>query len=642
MRFSSLAWTTLLSAIATVAVANDAPATVPPELTRADLEAWLDGFLPFSMAQGDIAGGVIAVVKNGEILLQKGYGYADVAAKKPVDPERTLFRAGSVGKLITHTAVMQQVEQGKLDVHADIAKYIDFPIPEGFGKPVTTYDLMTHTAGFEGRVRSLMASDPAALPSLEAVVKTTTPRRIFPPGEVPSYCNYCVAVEGYIVQRLSGESFDDYLDGHIFTPLGMKHSTFRQPLPEALAPLMSKGYAVGSGPAKYFELVGPAPAGSISTTGADMARFMIAHLQAPNGGAPELLGAETAKRMHTTMLRKTPPTLGMAMGFFERDRNGHRVLEHGGDTQFFHSSLTLFMDDGVGMFFSFNSTGKDGAVNPLRDALFTQFADRYFPAPIPNEPTTPTALEHARVVAGNYESSRRSETTFFRLFGLLGEMKVIAHEDGTIEVPALKGFNGQPKRWREVQPFVWREVDGQERLAAQMKDGRVVQIGTDLFAGVITLTPVPAWRSASWIMPTLAISMVVMLTTVIAWPINAWRRRRRGEAVALSGRELTIRRAVLGFAVLYLLFAYGWFYIVQGASDLVAYDGRLDTLFAIMNVVGFLGIVGALVALWNAALAWTANRGWKSTTWASALALSAVFLAWFGYAFNLTRFIVEY
>ena len=203
MRLIAATTALLLATFAGNAVAADSAA---PELTRADVEAWLDGLVPYAMSTGDIAGGVIVVVKDGEVLAQKGYGYADVATKKPVDPERTLFRAGSVAKLVTHTAVMQLVEQGKLDLDGDIAQYLDFPVPDAnaFGKPVTLHNLMTHTGGFEELVRGLMASDPKVHMSLETYVKATKPTRIFPPGEVPSYCNYCVTLEGYIVQRVVG------------------------------------------------------------------------------------------------------------------------------------------------------------------------------------------------------------------------------------------------------------------------------------------------------------------------------------------------------------------------------------------------------------------------------------------------------
>ncbi|HEY5758170.1 MAG TPA: serine hydrolase domain-containing protein, partial [Steroidobacter sp.] len=253
------------------------PTTSPAALTRADLEPWLDGFLDFELQRGDIAGGVVVIVKDGEVLLEKGYGYDDVEKRRPVEAGRTLFRAGSVSKLFTETAVMQLVEQGKLDLDAPVDKYLDFKIPEAFGKPVTMRNLITHTGGFEEAVRELMHSDPNKFPSLGDFVKRSPPIRIFPPGEVPSYCNYCLALAGYVIERVSGETFDDYLDHHIFEPLGMQHSTFRQPLPEKFQADMSKGYHQASAPPLYFELVGPAPAGSISATGSDMARFMIAH-----------------------------------------------------------------------------------------------------------------------------------------------------------------------------------------------------------------------------------------------------------------------------------------------------------------------------------------------------------------------------
>ncbi len=165
--------------------------------------------------------------------------------RSPSIPSARCSAPGSVAKLVTHTAVMQLVEQGKLDLDGDIAQYLDFPVPDAdaFGKPVTLHNLMTHTGGFEELVRGLMASDPKVHMSLETYVKATKPTRIFPPGEVPSYCNYCVALEGYIVQRASGEDFDDYLDEHIFAPLGMSNSTFRQPLPKQLEEQMSMGYS---------------------------------------------------------------------------------------------------------------------------------------------------------------------------------------------------------------------------------------------------------------------------------------------------------------------------------------------------------------------------------------------------------------
>jgi CubicO group peptidase (beta-lactamase class C family) len=624
------------------AIAADSAAR---ELTRADVEAWLDGYVPYAIGTADIAGAVIVVVKGGEIIAQKGYGYADVATKRPVDPERTLFRAGSVAKLVTHTAAMQLVEQGKLDLDGDIKQYLDIPVPDAFGKPVTLHNLMTHTGGFEELVRGLMASDPNRHLPLATYVKVTRPSRIFPPGEVPSYCNYCVALEGYIVQRVSGEDFDDYLDQHIFAPLGMTSSTFRQPLPAQFKEQLSSGYSVGSQPQPpaYFELVGPAPAGSLSTTGADMGRFMIAHLHAFAGAEQPLLRPETAQRMQTTMFRPVPPSVGMAVGFFERDRNGHRIREHGGDTQFFHSKLAMFMDDDVGIFMSFNSTGKQGAAGTIREAIVAQFADRYFPAPLPELVNSPQALERAQLVAGRYAVSRRAETTFFKLFTLMGQANIAPDAQGALTMPGLNELNGQPKKWHETAPFAWRESHGPEHFAAKMDGQRVQMLSADEVGGILVLLPVPWQQSGAWILPVILVAVAIITLTALAWPIAAWRRRRRGTPLALSPRERSVYRLARVVALVDGVFLVGWLLLISaGTSDLAAYDGHLDWAFYALHLLGIVGAVGAIVALWNGWLAIAGKRGWKATTWNVALGLSCLAVSWFGFAFNLIQFGLRY
>ena len=259
------------------------PVALPPTgsraLTQVDVEAWLDGFMPYAIGRGGIPGAVVVVVKDGQILTQKGYGFSDVAKRTPVDPATTLFRPGSVSKLVTWTAVMQLVEQGKLDLDADINKYLDFPVPGRDGKAITMRHIMTHTTGMEEIVRGLITSETKDALALDAYLKRWVPTRIFAPGETPAYSNYATTLAGYIVQRVSGQSFDDYVDQHIFAPLDMKHSSFRQPLPAALQPLMSKGYKLGTDKPQGYEIVNPSPAGNLAASGADMGRFMIAHLQ---------------------------------------------------------------------------------------------------------------------------------------------------------------------------------------------------------------------------------------------------------------------------------------------------------------------------------------------------------------------------
>jgi CubicO group peptidase (beta-lactamase class C family) len=275
--------------------------TGPHELTKADLDAWLDGYMPAALSAGDIPGAVVVVVKDGQILSARGFGYADVAKKLPVDPERTLFRPGSVSKLFTWTAVMQQVEAGKLNLDTDVNKYLDFNIPAYDGKPITLRQIMTHTAGFEEYGKGVVFYDPKYIQPLDAYLKSYVPKRIYAPGTTPAYSNWATTLAGYIVQRSSGEPFDAYIERHIFTPLGMRNSTFRQPLPAALSAQMSVGYGKDAKAGK-FEVVGPGPAGALSSSGTDMARFMLANLQGGEVDGQRILSKRTLDTMHNSPL----------------------------------------------------------------------------------------------------------------------------------------------------------------------------------------------------------------------------------------------------------------------------------------------------------------------------------------------------
>src|SRR5215469_3828078 len=213
-----------------------APQPTPgPELTKADFETFLDALILSQLRNRNIAGAVVSVVKDGQMLFQKGYGYADFEAKRPVLPEQTLFRPGSISKLFTATAVMQLVEQGKLDLDRDVNDYLDFAIPKTYPEPVTLRRLLTHTAGFEETLKNLFVAHEGDLKPLRTYLVNQMPARIFPPGKIPSYSNYGFTLAGYIVERTSGEKFERYVDNHILRPLRMTNSSFDQPLSSQLA-----------------------------------------------------------------------------------------------------------------------------------------------------------------------------------------------------------------------------------------------------------------------------------------------------------------------------------------------------------------------------------------------------------------------
>src|ERR1700744_2802268 len=247
-----------------------APPSAKPEahdLNATDLRAFFDGMVPYAIHRADIAGATFAVVKDGQIIFTQGYGYADLKTKSPVIPDQTMFRVGSVSKLFTWTAVMQLVEQGKINLDADVKIYIHFKIPEKFGKPITMRNLMTHTAGFEETVSELFLQKANQQFPIGDYLKKHQPKRIFAPGAVVAYSNYGATLAGCIVQRVSGEEFNAYVADHILKPLGMNHSTFQQLPPPDLMKDVATGYMQASNPKPVpYEIVEPPPAGSVAAT----------------------------------------------------------------------------------------------------------------------------------------------------------------------------------------------------------------------------------------------------------------------------------------------------------------------------------------------------------------------------------------
>ncbi|AHE55407.1 serine hydrolase domain-containing protein [Sphingomonas sanxanigenens] len=651
----------VLAAFAAAPLAAQGPATppsatatesvVPPPappagghaLTPADLEAWLDGFMTYALQRAQIPGAVVVVVRGDGPVLQKGYGYADLAARKPVSPETTLFRPGSISKLFTWTAVMQQVQAGKLDLDADVNRYLDFKIPPYQGKPITLRNIMTHTAGFEESIRYLISSDPNAAMPLKTLMPLALPERVFAPGTTPAYSNYATALAGYIVERVSGEPFDAYIERHIFAPVGMRHASFRQPLPASLRPLMSNGYATLADKPRPFEIVLPAPAGSLSASGADMGRFMIAHL---NDGGP-LLSPATTRLMHDYRAPGVGPLNTMALGFYEQWVNGRRAIAHGGDTEWFHSDLWLFPDADIGLYVSLNSVGKDGAAHAIRNGLFHQFADRYLPAtgrPDTRVVDAETARRHAAMLAGHYVSSRGSFTNFMSVLGLLGQPEVVVGADGKIAMPGLDGLSAGARDWVEVAPFVWRDTGTGERLAAEVRDGRVVRMSLDAGSPFMVFEPASPGVNSAWLSPALATALLLVLIAAIGWPVRALVRRNFGATFPLAGRSLRAWRLSRLFCWLVIAAVAGWIALVMiFTADIGAVGGPLDGLIHLLRVLTPISTLGLLVTTaWHLWLTFRDKRSWTMKLGAALLLLAALVLVWVTLRFHLYGFGMVY
>lgn len=639
-----------LALLAGAAASNAAPAAAPAkpagsiaaklpahELTKADVDAWLDGFIPYALERGNAAGAVVVVVKDGKPLTERGFGFADMAKRRPVDPETTLFKQASVSKTMTWTAVMQMVEAGKIDLDRDINAYLDFKIPPYDGKPVTMRNLMTHTAGFDEVQRGLNSYDMKDIPSLGTAVKRQVPARIYAPGSTPAYSNYGTALAGYIVERVSGLPFDDYVEQRIFAPAGMTHSTMRARLPARLEPFLANGYILGTGKPGRPELNAFAPAGGLAATGGDLGRFMIAHLA--NGGP--LLKPETAHLMHDSITRAIPPLNGMALGFYEQNINGYRVISHAGDSIVFHSQLWMFPDQNVGIYMSMNAAGTDKLSAAIRPHLFEAFADRYFPfEQRDGRVDAATAREHARMMVGTYNKTRRLESSFLKAMELVGQVTVSLDRDGGIVLSVAPGLDGKPRKWVEIAPFVWREQDGKMRLAAKVEKGRVVRFSVDSGSPYIAFDRVPWYLSTAWITPAFLAGLGALLLTAIAWPAAALIRRRYGAKTGLSPAALKSYRFTRGFAALAVAVVVGWILFVSKlVRDFSSLSGELDgTLIAlqILTPIVFFGLFAS--AIWNIRHVWTGKRGRFAKFWSILLLLSAVILLWVAIGFHLIGF----
>lgn len=606
-------------------------------MTAADVGAFLDGFVPMQLARENIAGAVVLVVKDGQILFAKGYGYSDVEKKTPVFVDNTLFRPGSVSKLFTWTAVMQLVEQGKLDLDRDVNAYLDFKIPATFGKPITLRNLLTHTPGFEEQIKDIISNEGAPMTALREHLIRHMPEQIFPPGVVPAYSNYGAALAGYIVERVSQKSFNDYINDNIFQPLGMTHSTFLQPLPPELKPLMSRGYTTGTEKPKPFEQIGVAPAGALSATAADLSRFMIAHLQDGSLGSAHILRPEIARLMHSRQFALSDALNGMCLGFYEESRNGRRIIGHGGDTLYFHSDLHLVLDAGVGFFVSYNSAGK-GEISP-RTALWDHFLDRYFPYTPPEISRPPTAVADARSVAGNYLASRRSESSFFRPSSMFSQLNVSAKSNGDIQIEGSKDFRGELKSWQEIGPMVFRDINGQDLVAFRRDErGRwqlLLSFPAILFQHAMFL------QSKRFNLPLIAACLIIMALNILLWPVTGLIRRHYHVRLELGDAERRARTWMRLVCLLDLIFAVGMFFVFT--TKLENFNDKLDLRINSLQVVGVLGALGAVLVLVACFRLWKDRAYWFwARVWALLVLLACLGFSWFVLYWNMLDFRMNY
>lgn len=625
----------ILLLVATSAGAADDPVTLE---NPAALRAFVDGVVEPMMAANSSPSGVVAIARHGEMIFARGYGFEDVEAEVPVDPAMTLFRPGSISKLCTWISVMQLVEQGKLDLDTDVNTYLDtFSIRDTFDQPITLRHIMTHTAGFEdGALGYLIVDDPGRIMPLRDAMERYQPARVNPPGKQTAYSNYATSLAGLIVQNVSGVPFAEYVQRNIFEPLGMRRSTFVEPLPEGLASHMAKSYAVEAGRfvEKPFEIISNfAPAGAQSATATDMIRFGQAILNGGELDGQRILEPGTMEQMLTRAFSHDERLMGMALGFYEIDDNGVRLVGHGGDTQWFHSYLGIDQAHDLTFFISFGAPGG----SPVRTAFTPAFYDEFFPDESSRPQPPEDFAERAGKYAGTYAFWRSNFSTIEKLLGLTGAVQVAPTEVNTLAV----SFAGTAKQYAEVGNNLFREMSPNVSLISGISpayvafqendDGEVTGFVMDGLP-FMSLRRLPLVATPTFNFALLGFSMLVF----VAVAAGRWYRRAVVRQAPAADRT-AVNGAFYAAAANLLV-------VIAGAVVMLIVQDKLfagiPTLFKVWLLAPIIATAAGLYLLFRTILVW--RDGVLPGTWArlryTVVAVCALFMCWFYYYWNVLGF----
>ncbi|WP_239638621.1 serine hydrolase domain-containing protein [Halorubrum saccharovorum] len=571
------------------------------------------------------AGGLTVAVVDGDEVHTSGYGHAFRSEDVQVRADETLFRVGSVSKVLAWTAAMQVVDGGQIAPDAPVDDHLDaVDLPDTYDEPITLEHLATHTPGFEARGRGDSVSDPEHVRPLAESVSTDVPARVRPPGELPQYTNYAAALTGQLIADVSGQPFHSFVTENVFAPLGMSNSTFRA-APPGLVP--ADGTNVDDVVSFYSDV---SPASGLHTTAADMARLLQAHL---NGGVVDgerILSESAVDAMHRQWFTPHERMDGMAFGLFERSRGDTRILRHGGGVPQFSTEFALLPEEGVGLFVVAHGSEASDAKQEVADALL----DRYAPVDSSGQRRSPDGTpERAGELGGRYRSVNATDTVSSEklVFGLFTgrPIDVRVADDGRLITEQGDSID----EWVEVEPLVFEHVEEGSTLVFRETDGEVTHLLDGLSAyeriGHHERLSVQGWLTVA--------ASVIALTGLVGWPAaRGWRRYRGGGSPPAS---VTRARWVAGAGVAGLLsfvLAFVAVSVVVVSMGRPTLFDRPPAWFEVVFVVPTLGAVATAGAVAYAVRAWVRSE-WSlaARVHYSAVVAAATVLYWLLQYWNL-------
>lgn len=612
---------------------------IPP----AELEAFADGVVRQVMSTDRIAGASLVVVQDDRIVLEKGYGFADLERQRPVDARTTMFRIGSITKTFTWIALMNAVEAGQIGLDDPVNDRLppELRLPDdGFLDPIRIRHLMTHTPGFEDSVLGhLFEREPEQVRPLATYLREERLARVREPGVVSSYSNYGVALAGAILERLHGRPWQEIIETQIIAPLGLAYTTGREPypprddlpaaMPPQLAEHLSNGYrwtGVAHASREFEYITHIAPAGAISASAGDMARYMRMLL---NDGALEgvrIFGEGTARAFRTPMTGLPRVAGNWAAGFWETMLpGGFSNYGHDGGTMVFFSSMVLVPELRLGIFVATNTEGGGNLSGPLPGRIV-----EHFYAPSRQGLSGSAAVADGRqAYEGYYLMTRRPYSGLEGFIFRLQTLRVVVTPDGFLALPLL----GRTERFVPAgQPDVFRSEDPAGPLG-----GVVFRRNGDRAVRMDTLAMAFERVGPMFQPPTLVglagLALLVSFGTLVGVRLRARRGLRETRAQALAGRlQVAAAVAWIASATAVAVFAAGA--ATDTASVVYAWPTLSIQLFSITAVIATVLSVSAAVflpAVWRAGNppGWSPWRKLRFTAVAlSFVALGSVLALW--------------
>ncbi len=591
-----------------------------------EISLFADDFFDNALEDFNIPGAVFVAVENGRVIYAKGYGYADLENSIPVDPAKTMFCAGSVGKLVNWTALMQLYEAGEFDLHDDINLYlINLSIPETFPEPVTFHHILTHTPGFDDRNTAATPDSIEQILPLNEYLAWTLPARLRPPGQVTQYSNHGAVLSGLLIENISSVPFDEYVEQNIFKPLQMNYSTFSQPQPEKLKPYMATGYHYINGThiAQPVRVANVMPAGMGYFSGLDMANFLIAHLQLGEFNGKRILAEDTATLMHQANFKNDPRLPGMAYGFIENYKNNRRLLWHTGTSPDFHSLQVMIPEENSGFFFSMNLVDQR-----VSRKLLQEFMDYFYPAELEDITPLPQDIEDAALYSGVYRTNWHAHRTLEKLAVMGRDVLVTANADGSLSI----SFESSPAtRWVKTNENLFRNDSLDEFVSFAVDDSGYAYRLNQGSRPILVYEKIAWWETTAFHL-VLQVTVIAIFISILLAAIFGRVLRRKAENVEQDTGPARLARLTGNLtSLLHPIFIIGFL-----AIQLKVVSGSFDLLFyAVLTLPIILAVLSLIITIF-------AVLAWKNSYWGlggrmhyTLLAAAALANSWFLYYWNL-------